>query len=327
MANPDFRQTPLDAVIVAAGLTRRFHRFVAVDDVSFSIRRGEIFGFLGPNGAGKSTTIRMLCGLLSSSAGTATVGGFDINRQPEQVRQTIGYMSQKFSLYKDLTVAENLTFFGGVYGLDRARLRARLACVVETCGLRGLETQFAGDLSGALQQRLALASAVLHEPPILFLDEPTSGVDPMSRRQFWDLIQSLAANGVTILVTTHFMDEAEFCGRIGFIQAGRLIALDTPAAVKRAAVTEDVFQAAVAGFRGAHERVAALDGVVTSAYFGAALHIFCRPGAYDAPALTRALAGIGLEPRAVARIPVSMEDAFIRLAVGTAPARPGEGAA
>ena len=224
-----------ESVIAVSGLTKRFGNFTAVDHLSFSVRRGEIFGFLGPNGAGKSTTIRMLCGLLTPTEGEAVVGGFGVSQDPERVRESIGYMSQKFSLYRDLTVRENIAFFGGVYGLAGQRLRARAEAVIDMAGLHGLEQRLTGTLSGAHQQRLALGCAILHEPPILFLDEPTSGVDPISRRMFWDLIQAMAARGSTILVTTHFMDEAEFCGRLGFITGGRLVALDRPTALKRAA--------------------------------------------------------------------------------------------
>ncbi len=215
-----------------------------MDQVSFSVQRGEIFGFLGPNGAGKSTTIRMLCGLLSSSAGRARVHGFDINRQADQVRENIGYMSQKFSLYKDLTVAENIRFFGGIYGLSGDLLQQQMRAVTSMAGLTGLEHRLTGVLSGALQQRLALGCAILHSPPILFLDEPTSGVDPVSRRLFWDLIQTLSTRGTTILITTHFMDEAEFCARLGFINNGKLIALNTPTKIKQQTNTaslEDAF--------------------------------------------------------------------------------------
>lgn len=224
-------------VIHVEALTKMFGDFTAVDQISFSVARGEIFGFLGPNGAGKSTTIRMLCGLLASTSGIGRVNGHDINREPERVRQAIGYMSQKFSLYKDLTVAENIAFFGGVYGLKGDRLRSRTEAVVTMAGLGGLERHLTGTLSEALRQRLALGCAILHEPPILFLDEPTSGVDPVARRLFWDLIHDLASQGTTILITTHFMDEAEFCGRIGFINSGRLIALDSPAGIKSATGT------------------------------------------------------------------------------------------
>jgi len=222
-----------DDAIEIESLTKVFGHFTAVDRISFTVSRGEIFGFLGPNGAGKSTTIRMLCGLISSTAGTARVNGFDINRQPDLVRQNIGYMSQKFSLYKDLTVTENIHFFGGVYGLKGDALKLQMDAVIAMAGLEGLENRQTGVLSGALQQRLALGCAILHSPSILFLDEPTSGVDPVSRRLFWDLIHKLSAQGTTVLITTHFMDEAEFCGRLGFISAGKLIALNTPTEIKR----------------------------------------------------------------------------------------------
>ncbi len=301
------------AVIAVTDLTKRFGRFTAVDRLSFRIRRGEIFGFLGPNGAGKSTTIRMLCGLLSSTSGTATVGGFDINREPEQVRQHIGYMSQKFSLYQDLTVAENLAFFGGVYGLEGARRRDRIRATVATAELTGLEDRLTGTLSGAHRQRLALGCALLHEPPIVFLDEPTSGVDPISRRLFWDLIHDLARRGVTVLITTHFMDEAEFCDRIGLIGNGRLIALDPPAALKRNAVGEDLFEVSLPEFRGARERLANLAGLVAVSYFGQRLHCFCRRGAWTADSLAAAIRARGLAVQAVTAAPVSLEDAFLRL--------------
>lgn len=306
------RAEQLSAVIEVRELTKIFGRFTAVDHISFSVRPGEIFGFLGPNGAGKSTTIRMLCGLLSSTAGSATVGGFDINRKPERVRQSIGYMSQKFSLYKDLTVAENIAFFGGVYGLEGPRLRDRAAEVIAMSGLSGSENQLTGTLSGALQQRLALGCAILHQPPILFLDEPTSGVDPISRRMFWDLIQEMAAGGVTILITTHFMDEAEFCGRIGFISGGKLTALDTPTALKQGAVDEDLFELTLPTFRGAVEKLAGLGGLQASTYFGSHLHLFFKRGAFTAETLEKAARERGLDVM-VKPVPVSLEDAFVRL--------------
>ena len=301
-------------VIEVESLTKRFGKFTAVNGVSFTVKRGEIFGFLGPNGAGKSTTIRMLCGLLGSSAGTARVGSHDINREPEQVRQQLGYMSQRFSLYKDLTAAENLTFFGGMYGLDGARLQERIAAAVKLTGLGGVEKQFTGTLSGALQQRLALACAILHEPPILFLDEPTSGVDPIARRMFWALIHELSGRGVTVLVTTHFMDEAEFCGRIGFINAGKLIALDAPAALKRGAVAEDLFELEPELLHGAAENLTALDGVTATAYFGTRLHLFCRPGAFTTATLAAAVTARGVTVRSIAPVAPTLEDAFVRLA-------------
>src|SRR5688572_6136351 len=214
-------------------LSRRFGDFVAVNDVSFEVRAGEIFGFLGSNGAGKSTTIRMLCGLLRPTSGTAVVGGVDVTAVPEGVKRRIGYMSQRFSLYEKLTVDQNITFFAGVYDLRGDRFEARRAFVLDMAGLRGREAALTGSLSGGWRQRLALGCAILHEPQIVFLDEPTGGVDPLSRRQFWRLIAELARSGVTVLVTTHYLDEAEYCHRIAIIQAGRLAALGTVAELKQ----------------------------------------------------------------------------------------------
>jgi ABC-2 type transport system ATP-binding protein len=300
-------------VIEVEELTKVFGRFLAVDRVAFKVNRGEVFGFLGPNGAGKSTTIRMLCGLLSSTSGTARVGGYDINRSPEQVRENIGYMSQKFSLYRDLSVAENIAFFGGVYGLRGQRLRERTEAVIAMAGLAGLEDQVTGTISGALQQRMALGCAILHDPPILFLDEPTSGVDPISRRQFWDLIHNLAARGVTVLITTHFLDEAEFCSRIGFISGGRLVACDTPAGIKRESVRDDLFEVSLPELRGTREKVNGLDGVIATSYFGPRLHVFCRRGFFTAERLASALRARGLTVLGVEPAPVRLEDCFIRL--------------
>ena len=216
-------------VILAEGLTRRFGDFTAVDHVSFSVQAGDVVGYLGPNGSGKTTTIRMLLGLLLPSEGRAEVLGYDVVRQAEQVRARVGYMSQKFALYHELTVAENLAFYAGVYGV---RDRASQEAVIDQLGLRGLEKERVSDLSVGWRQRLALGTAIVHRPQLLFLDEPTSGVDPTARRAFWDLIYDLVDQGVTALVTTHYMDEAEYCGRIGIMQAGKLLALDTPSALK-----------------------------------------------------------------------------------------------
>src|SRR6185295_12746332 len=203
--------------ITVSHLTRRFGDFVAVDDLTFDVQQGEIFGFLGSNGAGKSTTIRMLCGLLAPTSGAATVGGVDVGRDPEGVKRRIGYMSQRFSLYERLTVDQNIRFFGGIYGLAAERLERRRRFVIEMAGLEGREHVHAADLAGGWRQRLALGCAILHEPAIVFLDEPTGGVDPLSRREFWSLIDRLAASGVTVLVTTHYLDEAEHCNRIAII--------------------------------------------------------------------------------------------------------------
>ena len=238
--------------ISAVGLTRRFGRFTAVDDVTFEVERGEIFGYLGANGAGKSTTIRMLTGLLAPTSGAATVAGHDVAAAPESVKSSIGYMSQKFSLYLDLPVHENLLFFGGAYGLSGPALRARAEELLELTGLGGALAQATtGELPGGIRQRLALACAVLHRPAVVFLDEPTAGVDPVARRAFWRLIRELSAGGTTVFVTTHYLDEAEYCRRIGLMVDGRLVALDTPAALKRTWVPDRVL---VARGRGARPR-------------------------------------------------------------------------
>ena len=239
--------------VVVENLEKRFGRFVAVARISFQVAKGEVFGFLGPNGAGKSTTIRMLCGILTPSSGTGTVAGFNVRTQPERIKQNIGYMSQRFSLYQDLTVEENIDFYSGIYGIPAARKRERKEWVIEMAGLAGHRHRLTSVLSGGWKQRLALGCAILHEPPIVFLDEPTSGVDPISRRQFWDLIYDMSGRGVTIFVTTHYMDEAEYCNRLGLIYRGELIALGTPyelkAGMTRAdgsvATLEDVFVARI----------------------------------------------------------------------------------
>ena len=217
-----------DYAVVVDRLEKRFGNFVAVNQVTFRVRRGEIFGFLGPNGAGKTTTIRMLCGILAPTSGHGMVAGFDIREQPEQIKAHIGYMSQKFSLYQDLTVEENIDFYSGIYRIPVAKKQQRKEWVIEMAGLQNHRRRPTAILSGGWKQRLALGCAILHEPPIVFLDEPTSGVDPISRRQFWDLIYDLSARGVTVFVTTHYMDEAEYCNRLGLIYRGELISLGTP---------------------------------------------------------------------------------------------------
>ena len=219
----------------ARGLTRKFGGFTAVDAISFTVERGTILGLLGANGAGKSTTIRMLCGLLRSSGGTALVAGYDINTQPELVKRNIGYMSQRFSLYLDLTVRENIRFFAGVYGLPRDLAEERLGWVLDMAGLAGHEDQLTAELAGGWRQRLALGCAILHRPPIVFLDEPTAGVDPLSRRDFWELINGLAEAGTAVLVTTHYLDEAEYANRLLLIHSGRVIAEGSPGELKRRA--------------------------------------------------------------------------------------------
>lgn len=240
--------TPNDFAVEVSNLVKRFGDFVAVDHVSFQVRRGEIFGFLGPNGAGKSTTIKILCGLLAPTSGTARVGGFDVTVQPEAVRENIGYMSQKFSLYDDLTVEENLEFFAGIYGVPEGKIREREEFVLRMADLTGQRRRMTRLLAGGWKQRLALGCAILHEPPILFLDEPTSGVDPIARREFWDLIYQLSERGHTVFVTTHYMDEAEYCHRLALMYKGKIVALDTPDALKQQAgksSMEEVFVATI----------------------------------------------------------------------------------
>lgn len=239
---------PPEPAVAVHGLVKRFGSFVAVDQVSLTVPKGEIFGFLGPNGAGKSTTIRILCGLLAPTAGTAAVNGFDVAKQPENVKRSIGYMSQKFSLYDDLTVEENLDFFCGIYGVPRNRREARKRYVLEMAGLNQKRGMMTSHLAGGWKQRLALGAAILHEPPVLFLDEPTSGVDPIARRTFWDLIDELSLEGRTIFVTTHYMDEAEYCHRVALLYKGKAIAMDSPRVLKQqlgVPTMEDVFIAAI----------------------------------------------------------------------------------
>ena len=235
---------PEDDAVVIDSLCKRFDDFIAVDNVSLRVGKGEIFGFLGPNGAGKSTTIRILCGLLGPTSGKATVSGFDVATQPEQVKRSIGYMSQKFSLYGDLTVEENLNFFAGIYGVPREKREERKQFAVNMANLQQRRGDLTADLPGGWKQRLALGCAILHEPPILFLDEPTSGVDPIARRSFWDLIYDLSAGGQTIFVTTHYMDEAEYCHRVALMYKGKVIAMNTPRSLKQelgVKSMEDVF--------------------------------------------------------------------------------------
>ena len=245
-------------VIYVENLTRRFGDFVAVDHINFEVNAGEIVGYLGPNGSGKTTTIRMLLGLLEPTEGQATVLGFDAFRQTEEVRKRVGYMSQKFAIYDDLTTRENLTFYGGVYGITE---KARIQHTLELVGLKGHENTLTRDMSTGWRQRLSLGIALVHEPKLLFLDEPTSGVDPTARRAFWDLIYQLAEEGVTILVTTHYMDEAEYCERVGVMRDGKLLAMDTPTNLKRSIITGDVWEVYAQPLEQGLNILTTLDGV------------------------------------------------------------------
>lgn len=295
------------------GLTRRFGEFVAVDHVSFAVAPGEIFGFLGPNGAGKSTTIRILCGLLAPSGGAGHVGGFNIRRQQEQIKQHIGYMSQRFSLYNDLTVAENLNFYGGIYGLSGARLRERQEWALEMAGLTQRRSALTGTLAGGWKQRLALGCAILHEPRILFLDEPTSGVDPISRRGFWDLIYTMAADGVTVFVTTHYMDEAEYCDRIGLIFRGQLIALGAPEQLKTQHMRGAILDVTCARPQDALEMIETLPGVKEAALFGCGLHVVTLEPERAEAVLRSELPRRGFTLSRLERISPALEDVFVSL--------------
>ena len=297
--------------IEVRGLTRRFGAFTAVDDVTFDVRQGEIFGFLGSNGAGKSTTIRMLCGLLRPTSGTAHVGGVDVGTDPEGVKRRIGYMSQRFSLYELLTVQQNIAFFGGIYGLDRERLARRREFVLDMAGLRGRENTLARDLSGGWRQRLALGCAVLHEPPILFLDEPTGGVDPLSRRQFWRLIDALSADGVTVLVTTHYLDEAERCHRVALIHAGRLATIGTVQEVKGIFATRPIVEVRTDRPVDTMNALDAMPEVEKTSLFGTAVHAVLRSSDVEAGEIGRRLSHGGLPVTAVARVEPSLEDVFL----------------
>jgi ABC-2 type transport system ATP-binding protein len=306
-----------DSAIRVEGLTRRFGSFVAVAGVSFDVRPGEIFGFLGSNGAGKSTTIRMLCGLLRPTSGTAIVGGVDVTRDPEAVKRRIGYMSQRFSLYERLTVDENITFFGGVYGLAGDRLEARRAFVLEMAGLRGRERTLTGALSGGWRQRLALGCAILHEPPIVFLDEPTGGVDPLSRRRFWRLIDELARGGVAVLVTTHYLDEAEHCHRIAIIQTGRLAALGTVKELKSIFATRPIVEVRTARPVQAMEALDAMPDVEKTSIFGTAVHAVLRPDAARPEDIAGRLQG-ALSDAECTLVEPSLEDVFLEVATASA---------
>jgi ABC-2 type transport system ATP-binding protein len=302
------------AAIDVRDLTRRFGSFVAVDHISFGVRRGEIFGFLGSNGAGKSTTIRMLCGLLRPTSGTALVGGVDVARDPEGVKRRIGYMSQRFSLYEKLTVDENIAFFAGVYGLKGEALRARRDFVLEMAGLHGRERTPTGALSAGWRQRLALGCAILHQPPIVFLDEPTGGVDPLSRRRFWRLIRALAAHDVAVLVTTHYLDEAEHCDRVAIIQAGKLAALGTVPELKSIFASRPILEVRTSEPVTAMRLLEAMREVEKTSIFGTAVHAVLRDAALTEPVVADRLTAAGLTVIGCSRVAPSLEDVFLDVA-------------
>lgn len=302
-----------EAAVLLRDVVKRFGDFVAVDHISLEIDSGGIFGFLGPNGAGKSTTIRMLCGLLRPSSGQGWVNGLDIITQSERIKSSLGYMSQRFSLYEDLRVEENMAFFGGIYGLDSAACHTRIREVLALIGLAERRKSLTRELPTGLKQRLALGCALLHQPPIIFLDEPTSGVDPGTRRNFWDLIYTLADGGVTVFVTTHYMEEAEYCHRIGLIDRGQLIALGSPAELKSKHLEGTIYEIATDHVLAAVEALAPVEGVLDAAIFGRALHVRLKRHIDAEAFLPGFLHSSGLVVNSIRSIEPTLEDVFVAL--------------
>jgi ABC-2 type transport system ATP-binding protein len=312
-----------DYSVLIRDLVKRFGDFTAVDHINLETRRGEVFGFLGPNGAGKSTTIRMLCGLLRPTSGDALVAGFDVNREPETVRQNIGYMSQKFSLYNDLTVIENLRFFAGLYNVPRNFLKQRINWALQMASLRAHQEMVTGTLPGGWKQRLALGCAVLHQPPIIFLDEPTSGVDPISRRQFWDVIHTMSAEGVTVFVTTHYMEEAEYCNRLALIYRGKIVALGTPTELKEKSMKGELLLVECDPLGAAIEALQSTPDVLDAAVFGSALHLVVREAGSAIPEIKNYLGRRSVAVTKIEKIRPTLEDVFVSLTTEGANARKG----
>ncbi len=307
-----------NAAITVEHLSRRFGDFVAVDDVSFGVRQGEIFGFLGANGAGKSTTIRMLCGLLRPTSGTAIVGGIDVAKDPEAVKLRIGYMSQKFSLYEALTVDQNIRFFGGIYGIEGARFEERRRFALDMAGLVGRESTLTRDLAGGWRQRLALGCAILHQPPIVFLDEPTGGVDPVSRRQFWRLIDQLSQAGTTVLVTTHYLDEAEHCHRIAVMNVGKLAAIGTTTELKGVFAERPIVEIQAPNAVDAMRVLDGMPDIEKTSLFGTAVHAVARRRGLTPEALKTALEAKGVNVTHAEQVEPSLEDVFLDVVERTA---------
>jgi len=307
MGNRNFNNLAVDVT----DLRRTFGDFVAVDNISLSVQRGEIFGFLGPNGAGKSTTIRMLCGLLMPTGGIGTVGGFDINKESESIKQIIGYMSQKFSLYDNLTVEENINFFGGVYNVPKEKKTERKEWVLNMAGLTEERNALTRNLAAGFKQRLALGCAILHEPHIIFLDEPTSGVDPISRRNFWNLINEMSQAGTTVFVTTHYMDEADYCDRLALIYRGKIIAEGTPTELRKKYMTRDVLEVNV-------DKVVEAFNILSfhkidAAIFGSTLHVVTDDAETSREHIPKTLRESGVTVKGIEKIPPSLEDVFVTL--------------
>jgi ABC-2 type transport system ATP-binding protein len=296
------------------GLTKKFGEFTAVDHVSFTVQPGEVLGYLGPNGSGKTTTIRMLCGLMTPTEGTARLMGIDVTKNPEAVKPHIGYMSQKFALYDDLTVLENLQFYAGVYDVPKAEEPARLDEILHMAGLTGRTKAFTRELSGGWRQRLALGCALIHRPPLLFLDEPTSGVDPVARREFWDLIYQLASEGTTIFITTHYMDEAEHCNRAAFMYRGKLLAIDTPAHLKAQYLQGAAWDLDAYPLLEAVEMLSGTEGIAQASLHGDRAHVIVKGSAWTPARLKKRLTDKGIAVQSVETVESSLEDVFTLLA-------------
>jgi len=296
------------------GSTKKFGDFTAVDHVSFAVQPGEVFGYLGPNGSGKTTTIRMLCGLLTRTEGNASIMGIDVFKNPEKIKPLIGYMSQKFSLYDDLTVLENLQFYAGVYDVPESEEKKRIAEILHIAGLEKRTSFLTVELSGGWRQRLALGCAIVHSPRLLFLDEPTSGVDPVARREFWDLIYQMASQGTTIFITTHYMDEAEHCNRVAFMYRSKLMALDTPAALKSTYLHGAAWDLAATPLLETVDELSQTDGVAQSSLHGDRAHVILDSTKWSPQSLTQYLAGKGITVNSIETVQSTLEDVFTLLA-------------
>jgi len=302
-----------DIAVSVQNLGKKFGSFTAVNKINFEVKRGEIFGFLGPNGAGKSTTIRMLCGIITPTSGTGTVGSFDINKEQEKIKQNIGYMSQKFSLYDDLTVEENINFYSGIYKLSKKELAERKEDIIRLADIEPLRHSLTKTLSGGWKQRLALGCALIHKPNIIFLDEPTSGVDPITRNNFWDIIKGLAQKGVTVFVTTHYMDEAENCSRMTLIYKGTIIAMGTPEEMKTKFMKNEVIQIIVPRAEELIEKISSLEGIKETALFGSAIHAVTPDAEKAAPLIESLLNKEGCKGCRINKIKATLEDVFVSL--------------
>jgi len=302
---------PDNIAVSVQSLEKKFGDFTAVNKINFEVKAGEIFGFLGPNGAGKSTTIRMLCGIIAPTSGSGQVGGFDITREQRKIKEHIGYMSQKFSLYNDLTVEENINFYSGIYKIPQKEKKERFEAAIHTAGLEGMESNLTLTLAGGWKQRLALGCALLHKPRIIFLDEPTSGVDPLTRANFWDTIKSLADNGVTVFVTTHYMDEAENCNRMVLIYHGTIIAQGTPQEMKTKCMKNEVLEIILPNSQDWLERIRKIEGVKDAALFGANIHTLVYDSTKAIPAIKEFLEKEKVGEFSVNKILPSLEDVFV----------------